>query len=64
MAEADRRVVIEHADGRSYAVTLEAYRAQPIDAEGHTYQQLGFKLVRWEDTGEPYKAPSERRSGG
>lgn len=57
-----RNIVIEHhADERRCAVTPEDYFSKAIDDEGHTYQQLGWRIVRWED-GEPYRSPSELRS--
>ena len=59
MAQAERRVVIERR-GRQVAVTLDDYRKKAIDDAGHTYQQLGWRIVSWED-GEPYRPPSERR---
>lgn len=56
---ADRNIVVQHADGRRFAVPLGDYRSKPIDEAGHTYQQLGFRIVSWEG-GEPYRPPSER----
>ena len=54
----ERNIVIEHhADERRYAVTLDDYRSKSIDDAGHTYQQLGWRIVSWEG-GEPYKPPS------
>lgn len=53
-----RRIVIRHADGREYAVTRAAYDAAPADAAGRTYQQLGFRIVRWED-GAAYRGPDD-----
>lgn len=51
-----RMVRIAHRDGREFAVTPADYRSKKTDAEGQTYEQQGFKIVRWED-GEPYEEP-------
>ena len=52
-----RMVIIEHRDGRRYAVTPGDYRRQNIAPEGEerrTYEESGFRIVSWE-TGEPYE---------
>lgn len=53
-----RRVVIEHKDGRTYAVTERDFNNVKIEDE-KTYADLGFKIIRWED-GEAYKPASKR----
>lgn len=55
----DRMVVIDHADGRRFAVTPSDYANKAIDDDGNTYQKLGFKIEHWED-GEPYKPASKK----
>lgn len=53
-----RRIIIRHADGREFSVARADYDAAPADAAGRTYQQLGFRIVRWED-GAAYHGPSD-----
>lgn len=43
---AQRRVIIEHEDGRTFSVTPQVARER--------YAAEGFAVVRWED-GEPYE---------
>lgn len=49
-------VVIESPDGRRAGVKLIDYRETPIDAEGHTYQTLHWRIVSWLD-GTAYSPP-------
>lgn len=51
-----RMVVIEHKDGRRFAVTPHDFTSQKINDDGQTYEDAGFKIQGWED-GEPYEAP-------
>lgn len=49
----DERVIIEHPDGRRYAVTVPAYKA--------LYEAGGFVIVSHQD-GRPYEAPKPKRA--
>jgi hypothetical protein len=59
VSDEQRTVIIEKGD-RQVAVVLADYRSKAIDAEGHTYQQLGWRVVRFEDDRSPYKPPACR----
>jgi hypothetical protein len=47
-------LIIEHKDGRQYAVSAADFRKQ--------YADQGFKAVRYED-GSPYEPPAEKSAG-
>lgn len=44
-----RMVVIEHDDGRRFAVDPKDFYGKPVTADGKTYERAGFRIVRWED---------------
>lgn len=56
---ADRMIVIEHKDGRTFAVTPADFRRAKVGPAGETYEELGFKALRYED-GEPYEPPAKK----
>lgn len=41
-------VIIEHDDGRRYAVDPHDFYEKPV-LEGKTYERSGFRIVAWED---------------
>lgn len=57
MASRTRTVQISNADGLQYAVTEYNFYNKKLE-EGKTYEELGFTIDRWEETGSlPYEAP-------
>ena len=56
---AERFVVIEHADGRRFAVSLADFHKAKVGPNGETYEELKFKPVSYEG-GEPYVAPTKK----
>jgi hypothetical protein len=54
-----RMIVIEHKDGRVYAVTPADFHHAKVGPNGETYEEMGFRAVRYED-GEPYEAPKKK----
>lgn len=53
-----RMIVIEHKDGRRFAVTPADFRAAKVGPEGETYEDMGFTALHYED-GEPYEPPKK-----
>ena len=52
---AEKRVVIQHKDGREYQVTLADFRRKKMRG-GQTYEEQGFKIATYAD-GSPYEEP-------
>ena len=42
-------LVIQHADGRIYAVLHENFHNMIVTRDGHTYEEIGFLPVAFED---------------
>lgn len=59
MASHTRMVEIEHKDRRAFAVTEHAFFHAKVEGD-QTYEDLGFKIKRWED-GEAYEGDTAVR---
>lgn len=56
---AEKRVVIEHKDGRNYGIPLAAFDKLKVEGD-KTYKDLGFEIIRYED-GDPYTEPAKAK---
>lgn len=59
-------VIIEHADGRQYAIQSANFRRgkhyrDPASGQASTFEEAGFRIVSNAD-GSPYEAPAPRGS--
>lgn len=55
---AEKRVVIEHRDGREYGIAPADFDKRKIEGD-KTYKDLGFKIIKYED-GSEYVPPEDK----
>lgn len=60
----DERAVLigKKGEEHSLAILPDAFDTQPVGPNGETYKALGYELLAYADTREPYVAPKVQRS--